>query len=231
MGSIADTDAVKSSQEVVQRLQLAADRRESKGDIQGAVKLREMAIAHADQLPAIADAEMTRAAQASAEINSIRSQVEELRAQAGQQQDVEAQRDMLFQADEMDMRAATASALVKISRGRENLLTSAEQVAIQVAEAEGKPVMYHNGQGTVITDHGRQMLESMAPTAASYTKLTETQRIEQLAKQAQQKDIPADIPAAEQAQGQDSTGAVDEQEIGQAEPQVEPQDTRPPSQR
>ncbi|HYF35934.1 MAG TPA: hypothetical protein VD994_11630, partial [Prosthecobacter sp.] len=149
------------------------------GDLEKASRLKQMALLQSRSRSTAADAAVIRGVQTAREIDHLRTQAAEMRAQAEQlaATDPVSADAMAIQAEQMEQAAHRAAAIVKTARGREATLTVAESAALQTA---AQPAVVDEGGALIITDSAREELSSIAPTAARYVKQSESMRREQI---------------------------------------------------
>lgn len=194
VGSIAGADSIRSSDKTQAEYMERANAAIESGDLDKGSKLMQMALQQSRTRSMLADQELGQAALAAAQIGKARAAgkalADQLRAQA--QAVLAADPKAKKQAEAIELQAARfetgadrVSALVKIARGRNDALTTAEKNALGDA-------VVNEGQGMIITDAAREEAEAIAPAAAAYIKQTETMRREQLSRdQAQAAGVAA----------------------------------------
>jgi hypothetical protein len=155
------------------------------GDYIKASKLRVLAAAHERAKSAAAEYDLKEAVLAAKDINTAGDTA---------QQQVQAATDDLSYATAQQNLAATqrASALVKIARGRGDLLTAQEQAALATAP---EPAVVNEGADDIITDSAIAEIKSVAPAAARLIRQSETERRAQLSQEQLQAATQA-APAA-----------------------------------
>jgi len=190
IGNVAGVDSVRDIDRAVESLMQKSNAAMQSGDLDRASKFRLMALEQSRTRPRAADMDMLKAVSAVRQIADIRKQADTVQQhaaalagdmsearQAGEpinQNALQEQQVALQYAQALRTQADRASALIKIARGRDNMLTAQEQRAL------GDAVEY-GPQGSIITDAARDELRQLAPAAADYIRQSETQRREELA--------------------------------------------------
>lgn len=172
-GPVAQSDSVRAADKAQDTLLQRSEQEKDAGNYDQAMASRQMALQHGRARSDFADQEALRGIGATREINRIRTEGQTgaladpvMAAMAG---------DSLHKADKF-------SALVKVARGQDALLTTDEKKAITDAASTTAPaVVPHEGTGqSIITDHARDELQKEAPLAATYVRQSETERRKQL---------------------------------------------------
>jgi N12 class adenine-specific DNA methylase len=201
IGTVDTTDTMRGIDRTTVDLLQRSEQAMEQGDLSRASRLRSMALEQSRARTATADSELIRGLQTVREIDNTRQRAaaireraqEELYAAAGNGGPIPAAEQALNYADQLTAAADRASALVKIARGREASLTTAEQTALQASPV---PAVVNEGGGMIITDAAREELARVSPAAASYVRQSETERREQLAQsQTQATQAAAQVPA------------------------------------
>lgn len=179
VGPIAQGDGLRAVENAQADYDQRAAALEQSGDVDEAFRLRKLAAAHERaKTPAAVD-DLAEAVLATKNITEVRTNAEQqVKVAEAQAQTGDPAADMAYQQAQQNLAAATrASALVKIARGRGDLLTTEEQAALATAPM---PAVVNDGAGDIITDSGIAELKATAPAAARLIKQDETQRRAQL---------------------------------------------------
>ena len=190
IGNVAGVDSIRDIDRVVESLMQRSDEALQSGDLERASKFRMMALEQSRSRARAADMDMVKAVAAVRQIQDIRRQADTAQQHAAalagdmsearlagepiNQGALEEQQVALQSAQALRAQADRASALIKIARGRDNMLTAQEQRALG-------DVVEYGPQGSIITDAARDELRQIAPAAADYIRQSETQRREELA--------------------------------------------------
>ena len=190
IGNVAGVDSVRDIDRAVESLMQKSNAAMQSGDLDRASKFRLMALEQSRTRARAADIDMLKAVSAVRQIADIRKQAATVQQHAAalagdlsearlsgepiNQNALQEQQVALQYAQALRTQADRASALVKIARGRDAMLTAQEQRAL------GDAVEY-GPQGSIITDAARDELQQIAPAAADYIRQSETQRREELA--------------------------------------------------
>jgi hypothetical protein len=203
-GPVHAADAVRRLDKTQLDLMERAEAALMAGDLEKASRLKQMALAHSRLRSDAADAATLQGIQAVREIGHLRTQASALRDSAAQLAAADpASADLqASQAETLEQAAHRASALVKIARGREAMLTVQEQAALQTA---AQPAVAQHAGSLVITDSAREELAVIAPTAARYIKQSESLRLEQI--NATSRTTSAPSSAASSSSASPATGS------------------------